>query len=130
MMKKWFVSILAILYFTVSSGMVVNIHYCMGKLSKVQLDIAAKDLCACKKSSSKKKMACCDTKYEVIKIQDDHGSSTVASSVPVPVKDLPPVLYHILVETVVSNVDFNLYQLEKPTYSGPDLLCHNSIFII
>jgi len=71
-MKRFTVAILALIYFTVSTGMVVNIHYCMGKVSSVNVDVLVKNLCACGKKETK---GCCKTEHKLIKLEDNHKAS-------------------------------------------------------
>ncbi|MBX2930556.1 MAG: hypothetical protein KF781_01270 [Chitinophagaceae bacterium] len=75
-MKKAITAILAILYFSVSSGIVFNIHYCKDKVSSVQIDLLAKELCGCtKKGKKSEKKNCCKTEHKVIKLQNDHKTT-------------------------------------------------------
>lgn len=86
-MKRLLTAIIAILYFTISSGFVVNLHYCMGKLRAQKVAVSAKKMCACKKAEDKK--GCCKTTYKVIKLDDKHQISSIAFNVLTPVIYLP-----------------------------------------
>jgi hypothetical protein len=68
-MKRSAVAILAIIYFAISSGVVVNIHYCMGKMSSVKLQAWTPSSCGCGKKMESKK-GCCKTELKVVKIED------------------------------------------------------------
>jgi hypothetical protein len=81
-MKKFTIGILAILYFTMTSGIVLNIHYCRGKISSVKVDVLAKDLCACKK---KKDKGCCKTDNKLVKLEDTHKAAVTQFIVEAPV---------------------------------------------
>lgn len=65
-MKKIVVLILSIIYFTVSTGFVVNVHYCMGKISTVKFE-EPKQKCCCKK----KHKACCKTEQQLVKLSSN-----------------------------------------------------------
>lgn len=68
-MKKISVAILAIVYLTVSSGVAMTIHYCMGKFSSV--DIAShSDKCG--KCGMKTKDGCCKDEFKIYKLNDSH----------------------------------------------------------
>jgi len=82
-MKKSAVAILAFLYLTISSGMVLNIHYCMGKVSKVELDNFSKAVCKC--GSGKKAMSCCKDEIKLVKLTDSHKATTATVNVNLPV---------------------------------------------
>ncbi len=86
-MKRLLTAIIAILYFAISSGFVVNVHYCMGKLRAQKVAVSAKKMCACKKAEDKK--GCCKTTYKVVKLDDKHQISSIAFKVFTPVIYLP-----------------------------------------
>jgi hypothetical protein len=89
LMKRLITSFIALLYFVISSGMVMNIHYCMGKVSSVQIDQLAATGCKCGKS--KKEAApksCCKTELKVVKIQDSHKAAVANYVVQAPVIEL------------------------------------------
>lgn len=70
-MKKAFVAILAILYLTITSGVVVNVHYCMGRIASVEYGSDDHDVCSkCGMPGQKNK--CCHTEYKLVKVQDAH----------------------------------------------------------
>lgn len=62
-MKKLVAFIVAIIYLTVSTGFIVNVHYCMGKVSSIKLEKPAKQ-CCCKK----KHKNCCKTEQKIVKL--------------------------------------------------------------
>lgn len=70
-MKKAIIAILAILYVTIASGVVVNVHYCMGRIASVAYGYDDHDVCGkCGMSAAKK--GCCHTEYKLVKLQDEH----------------------------------------------------------
>lgn len=72
-MKKLLSLTLIILYGATSFGMVINLHYCCGKLDKVTIiDNAA---ASCKHATSMKKKSCCNTKQIKIKITADQDNA-------------------------------------------------------
>jgi len=80
-MKKTVALILAFMYLGLTSGLAVNIHYCMGKIADVQLDAYKETSCACGKS---KKMPCCNHHYEVVKVNDEHQQAAADISIKTP----------------------------------------------
>ncbi len=70
-MKKAIIAILAILYVTVASGVVVNVHYCMGRIASVEVGYDDHDVCG-KCGMSNKEKGCCHTEYKLVKLQDEH----------------------------------------------------------
>jgi hypothetical protein len=68
-MKKFLVTILAITYLTVSSGVVFSIHYCMGKVASVDLMHSSEK---CDKCGMKKSGGCCKDEFKMVKLTDSH----------------------------------------------------------
>ncbi len=70
-MKKFLLAILAIVYLGVSSGIAMNIHYCMGKISSVDIYHKTHDKCgSCGMKSSN--CGCCKDEFKVFKLKDSH----------------------------------------------------------
>jgi hypothetical protein len=68
-MKKVTVAILAIIYLTVSSGVAMTIHYCMGKVASVDLMHPADK---CGKCGMKTTGGCCKDEFKIVKLNDSH----------------------------------------------------------
>lgn len=68
-MKKFLIAILAIVYLAVSSGVAMSIHYCMGKVSSVDL-VHTSDKCS--KCGMKTKGGCCKDEFKIVKLSDSH----------------------------------------------------------
>jgi hypothetical protein len=69
-MKRFIVSILAILYLASAGGATLHIHYCMDKIIDISLIDKDKDNChkCCTKKSTGK--GCCKDEHKVIKTSD------------------------------------------------------------
>ena len=65
-MKKSGILLLTVFYFIVTSGLVINFHYCGGKLKKISW-IEHKDCCC---GSKKKAKGCCKEKTVICKVKD------------------------------------------------------------
>lgn len=76
-MKRFIVSILAILYLATASGATVHLHYCMGKLMGISLSGHNDDhkcsRCGMTKKSGK---GCCKDENKVIKATHEHIQAT------------------------------------------------------
>ena len=70
-MKKVFVGILAMMYMTVSSGIAMEIHYCMGKKAGVDFYGSANDKCG-RCGMKEKKSGCCHDEHKFYKLSDSH----------------------------------------------------------
>ena len=68
-MKKVFIAILALVYLTVSSGVALTVHYCMGKVASVDI-LHGSDKCS--KCGMKTKGGCCKDEFKIVKLSDSH----------------------------------------------------------
>jgi hypothetical protein len=73
--KRLITAIFALLYLALSSGVVLNIHYCMGKIASVKLQNFESKACKCGDSS--KSMPCCKTEFKIVKIEDDQQIASI-----------------------------------------------------
>ncbi len=107
-MKKFLLSILAIIYLGISTGVTLHIHYCMGKLVDIGLVSKSNNRCdKCGMVKVNNHKGCCHDEQKVVKIQQDQNNATTAihqitqlSSVAVAVNytDLPAVAVSSLPE--------------------------------
>ncbi len=72
--KKFLAISLAVVYLAISSGVVVNIHYCMGKVAEVALGHDTSDKCG---KCGMENDGCCHDDVKVVKIQDTHSVSNI-----------------------------------------------------
>lgn len=76
-MKRLLTLFIAFIYLVMSTGFVMNSHYCMGKLSSIELGRSEVKKCICgMRIDSAKKNKCCHSKIEVVKLEDSHKSTT------------------------------------------------------
>ena len=74
-MKKAFLAILTTMYMTVTSGIALEIHYCMGKRAGIGLYGLADDKCGnC--GMKEKKNSCCFDEHKFYKLSDSHKNVT------------------------------------------------------
>lgn len=69
-MKKVIASILLLLYVTVSSGIVINLHYCMNRLDSAKLGVVNNEVCTKCGMQTDELNSCCHNEVKIIKIQD------------------------------------------------------------
>jgi hypothetical protein len=77
-MKKIYTGILAIIYMAVSSGIAVELHYCMGDKAGMELFGSASDTCG-KCGMTEKDAGCCHDEFKFYKISDSH--KTVSNNI-------------------------------------------------
>ncbi|MBL7698170.1 MAG: hypothetical protein JNK79_08430 [Chitinophagaceae bacterium] len=81
-MKKALVLLLAVVYITLTSGVAVNVHYCMGKITGKTYGVEADH--QCDRCGMEKKSGCCETEHRLVKADDDHiYTPSVAAKAPV-----------------------------------------------
>jgi hypothetical protein len=70
-MKRILASILLLVYFTVSTGFIVSMHYCMGQLDSTQLGYSTDDTCGKCGMETSEPNGCCRDEFKVVKLQAD-----------------------------------------------------------
>ena len=77
-MKKIFLGILTMMYMTVSAGIGVDVHYCMGKKVGFELYGPSPDgKCGkCGMKDKDKKAGCCQDQHKFYKLSDSHKNVT------------------------------------------------------
>lgn len=76
-MKKLLVILLLIVYGTASFGATVHIHYCCGKLKKVDFTPPKENSCKSGKAHMMGSKPCCDNKQVELKIKSEQDASKV-----------------------------------------------------
>lgn len=74
-MKKLLASILLLVYFTVSTGFVVSIHYCMNKVDSIELGDNHDEECGKCGMHIEKSRGCCKDDVKVVKMQMDQTTA-------------------------------------------------------
>ena len=73
-MKKFLVISLACIYLAISSGVVVNLHYCMGKLAEIALAKSQSGKCG---KCGMENTGCCHDDTKIVKLQDSHQLNSI-----------------------------------------------------
>lgn len=114
-MKKLFASILLLVYFTVSIGFVVSIHYCMNKVDSVQLGDTSSDECMKCGMHIEDSGGCCKDDVKMVKLQSDQAFAKITA---------PDFSFHLLPQTFSESDLFTSYQSPEerhPLAHGPPL---------
>lgn len=97
-MKKIFILGISLLYLGVSTGIALNIHYCMNRIASVSLHTGEQDEDACGTCGmDKTDNHCCKDVTKVVKLSDNHQPSKIVFAL----SSLPADLH-------ISNTDFIL----------------------
>ena len=71
LMKKISGAILLTLYLAFSSGVIINLHYCMDRFDSMKLGTSASDVCGKCGMHKSDANQCCNDEVKVFKIDDD-----------------------------------------------------------
>ena len=110
-MKRLLTLFVTIIYFCISSGFVMSVHYCMGKISKVNVEIVPSKYCICGKKETK---GCCKTESKFIKLSDDYQATYADVSIVAPFHIVPN--FYTITNSIVVNSNV---KLAFNTYSQP-----------
>lgn len=78
-MIKGFTSILAVFYLLISSGVVINMHYCMNRLDSTQLYADKSETCGRCGMHVEDSKGCCRDEIKIVKLQEDQKASSELS---------------------------------------------------
>ncbi|MBK8520256.1 MAG: hypothetical protein WAT20_02535 [Ferruginibacter sp.] len=128
-MKKIYIGILAFVYMAVSSGVALELHYCMGDKAGVDLYGTSSDTCG-KCGMSEKDSGCCHDEFKFYKLSDSHKTVSnniefAASSIAI-INDYPVYDWQLPNNTALTAVNNH----SPPDYTKPDVCIMNCVFRI
>jgi hypothetical protein len=127
-MKRFLATILAVIYLSISSGMVVNIHYCMGKFSSAKLAVLPGKTCGCGKMETK---GCCKTESKLVKLEDAQKAAYADFAIQAPVAILHYTGLNLLQTSFHKGPDNLSPQVHAPPLlSEQDTYLQNCVFRI
>ena len=74
-MKKLLASISVIVYFVMTCGVIVNLHYCMGRVQSIDFYGAEKKICDKCGMSLDNTHGCCKEEVKILKLQSDQNKA-------------------------------------------------------
>ncbi|MEI9946069.1 MAG: hypothetical protein WDN26_17835 [Chitinophagaceae bacterium] len=130
-MKKVLVSIVLICYLAVTSGVLVNFHYCMNRLASTELFAAEGKKCGTCKMDINASNGCCHDEVKIVKMEEDQKVT------PLVFFELPSLdqLVSIPSEFIVASFytdskEQNNQDHSPPLLSGQDTYLQNCVFRI
>lgn len=127
-MKKAVILVLAVVYITLTSGVAVNVHYCMGRVAGVTYGVEGDH--QCDKCGMQKKDGCCETEHKLVKADDDH-TFLQSFSAKVPLLVAIPVEFSDYVAPSITLQEHFIPRYHAPPGIPADDLCVlNSVFRI
>ena len=130
-MKKAFLAILFVSYLAVSSGIVVNFHYCMNRLASTEWFAMEGKQCEKCGMNMHKSHGCCRDEVKIVKMEDDQ-KITSSVSFDLPSLDMPAQVPSEFISTSFynCNVTANPDSHPPPLLSDQDTYISNCVFRI
>lgn len=129
-MLRSLVAILTVIYFAVSSGVVMNVDYCMGKRQQAAMDVLAAKSCKCGKMKKGGKKGCCKTESRFIKLADVQKASYTHYTIQTPVSDAVAQEGFLFVSRYHSAERVPAVSHSPPLLSAQDTYLLNCVFRI
>lgn len=124
-MKKIFILVISLLYLSMSTGIALNIHYCMNRIASVSLHTGEQDEDACGTCGMDKTDShCCKDVTKVVKLSDNHQPSKIVFA-----------FFSLPADLLISNTDFivpvqGLSTIPKLTYWQPPPRELNQLYLV
>lgn len=128
-MKKFLLVILTLLYIGVSSGIALNLHYCMGKLADIKLGQTG--TCAsCGKQNQPSD--CCSTETQLIKLSVDQNVHLMSATdlTPVTIELLSGLFYEFSASDVPNDISPFVTNESPHGWTTLPLFIHHCTFLI
>jgi hypothetical protein len=123
-MKKIWVPIVLICYLGVSTGVVVNFHYCMNKLASTELFAIKGKKCGKCGMNMHKAHGCCRDEVKVVKMEDDQKLTPAISY------ELPPAdALFIVPSTFIATSFYNVPVQRHYQNHSPPLLTEQDTYL-
>ena len=130
-MKKLFIIVVSLAYLAVSSGVIVNLHYCMNRLASTGFFDAPDKQCGKCGMDIHQSDGCCHDETQFLKIQDDQ-KNTAAFSFDLTGLEVPAIKpSEFICALFVSARDSRHFlNHSPPLLSSQDSYLQNSVFRI
>ena len=128
-MKKGIAAILLTFYFAFSSGIVINLHYCMNRFDSSKLGAGKSEICGKCGMHTDALNGCCHDEIKVIKIQDDQQVFAIGFRFTPQAGIAENVSFYISDILFGSNKDFTLSN-HSPPLDKQDVYLVNCVFRI
>lgn len=126
-MRKATIAILAFLYIFTTSGVVVNVHYCMGAIASVTYGHGSPDSCG--KCGMEEKAGCCHSESKLVKLDAVHQQLIKAEQAD-PIAVLPVAFFRIVADSYNSTGRFVNSYHSPPDQRVNSVYLHTNVFRI
>jgi hypothetical protein len=130
-MKKLIFTISFLCYFAVTSGIVINSHYCMKRLVSINLFDRTPDVCGKCGMDTHESNGCCRDEIKVVKLDQDQNTLTV-TSLAIPSLKIAVTTPSDFIVALFQNIDRqrHFHNHSPPLLSGQDTYLVNGVFRI
>ena len=126
-MKKLAASILLLVYFTVTTGFVVSVHYCMNKVDSIQLGDTSSESCGKCGMHIEDSDGCCKNDVKVVKMSVDQSYAKI--TVPDFTLSLPlPSFQEVHRFSLLASLQKDYPLAHGPPISEQDTYLQNCVF--
>ena len=80
-MKKLVATISVLTYFVMTCGVIVNLHYCMGRVQSMEFYGSTKNFCNKCVMPLEDSKGCCKEEVKILKLQDDQNKAQISFSI-------------------------------------------------
>lgn len=132
MLKRLLIALIAVFYLSAASGVVVNLHYCMGKIASVSLmhDKDHDDGNCSKCGMDKTENHCCKDDVIVVKLNDTHQPSVISWVLSGISQELPQQPVDLTISEQGTSSDTPIHYLAPPPASSNKLYREVQVFRI
>ena len=128
LVRKPFILLLAIVYLGITSGVMVNVHYCMGRIAEVNYGHDDADKCG--KCGMDQKNGCCTTEHKFVKSADEHLFVKSFTNLTPAVAEVTQNFIQLVAPQPISKtVDYTRYH-SPPDKRSNELHLYNGVFRI
>lgn len=128
-MKKIYIGILAIVYMAVSSGIAVQLHYCMGDKAGMELFGSSSDKCG-KCGMTEKDTGCCHDEFKFYKLTDSYKNITNNIDLAAPFVAMVQSFYTYNWQVPQSTSLARVNNHSPPDHTGPSACILHCVFRI
>jgi len=123
MLKKLLGTISTLVYFAVTSGIVINMHYCMDRLNSTELYKTKTEICGKCGMHVGDSNGCCHDEIKIVKLTNDHNVSQYNHEIKAP--ESLPIDHNNLI------ADLNIRLVQKVNYlnHSPPLLSQQDTYL-
>ena len=130
-MKKFILSIVAVCYFVVTCGVVINFHYCMDRLASTNFFVSEGKKCSRCGMDIHESNGCCRDEMQIVKLDEDQQKTVIGSYDIAAIEVLPVIPSEFLLAATYNiSEKRHFHNHSPPLLSAQDTYLQNNVFRI